>query len=215
MKKRPQVASVVMLVVALTGCASPYMVDRRRDAADIVTATTGIGAGVKVQAGPVASGLSWMADTKGLRGGVIAKYPSGCGGWQMLDANVIVFGGESFDLLHSTAQSYGAENYETLEPRHKCYQAPCYLGLSIPRTLPGDTWCRGHLYRLTQIEVALGFWRTVRLGVNPGELLDFLLGWAGCDVFADDVGVLTKRPTTEEVLEKEWERQKARFQKER
>jgi hypothetical protein len=41
----------------------------------------------------------------------------------------------------------------------------------------------------TQIEAAAGLWYTVRLGFNPGELLDFLLGWTTIDILSDDVGM--------------------------
>ena len=38
----------------------------------------------------------------------------------------------------------------------------------------------------TQIEIVAGLLLTVRAGVNPGELLDFLLGWTGIDIYGDD-----------------------------
>ena len=38
----------------------------------------------------------------------------------------------------------------------------------------------------TQVEVVAGLLFSVRAGVNPGELLDFLLGWAGIDIYGDD-----------------------------
>lgn len=51
-------------------------------------------------------------------------------------------------------------------------------------------------YYYTQLEVAAGLGYTVRLGFNPGELLDFLLGWTTIDIFGDDVGI---PPTKEEL----------------
>ena len=41
--------------------------------------------------------------------------------------------------------------------------------------------------RWTQIEVAAGLFGDVRLGFNPGELLDFLLGFFGADLYGDDI----------------------------
>jgi hypothetical protein len=38
----------------------------------------------------------------------------------------------------------------------------------------------------TQIEVVGGFGLVLRLGFNPGELLDFVLGWATVDIYGDD-----------------------------
>ena len=40
----------------------------------------------------------------------------------------------------------------------------------------------------TQIEAEVGLVGSVRIGFNPGELLDFLLGWTTLDVFGDDIG---------------------------
>ena len=41
---------------------------------------------------------------------------------------------------------------------------------------------RGH----TQIEAAIGIGPSLRLGFNPGELLDFILGWTTVDIYGDD-----------------------------
>lgn len=41
--------------------------------------------------------------------------------------------------------------------------------------------------RYTQVEVAIGFWGGIRLGMNFGELIDFLVGWTTLDIFGDDV----------------------------
>jgi hypothetical protein len=41
----------------------------------------------------------------------------------------------------------------------------------------------------TQIEVAGGFIATLRVGFNPGELLDFIVGWTTIDLFGDDLGM--------------------------
>ncbi len=41
--------------------------------------------------------------------------------------------------------------------------------------------------RWTQFEVAAGLLGGVRLGFNPGELLDFLLGFFGADLYGDDL----------------------------
>ncbi len=38
----------------------------------------------------------------------------------------------------------------------------------------------------TQMEVSLGVFGGVKLGFNPGELLDFLLGWFTIDLYGDD-----------------------------
>lgn len=40
----------------------------------------------------------------------------------------------------------------------------------------------------TGFEAVAGAVVSLRLGANPGELVDFLLGFAGVDVMGDDVG---------------------------
>jgi len=50
-----------------------------------------------------------------------------------------------------------------------------------------ETPWRQRLAYYTEGEVALGCHYTVRLGVNPGELLDFLLGWTTLDIYGDDL----------------------------
>jgi len=39
----------------------------------------------------------------------------------------------------------------------------------------------------TQIEAVIGIGGTLRLGFNPGELLDFILGWTTIDIYGDDL----------------------------
>ena len=37
----------------------------------------------------------------------------------------------------------------------------------------------------------------MRLGFNPGELLDFVFGWLGADLFGDDQARLMPKPEPE------------------
>ena len=39
----------------------------------------------------------------------------------------------------------------------------------------------------TQIDLSVGLIASVRLGFNPGELLDFIMGLAGLDLYGDDL----------------------------
>ena len=45
----------------------------------------------------------------------------------------------------------------------------------------------------TDLEVAAGFIATFRVGANPGELIDFLLGWTTLDIFSDDLEARNKK----------------------
>ena len=61
----------------------------------------------------------------------------------------------------------------------------------------------GNPARWTQIEVAAGLLGGVRLGFNPGELLDLLLGFFGVDLYDDDVAGLPSDEKTP--AERRWE----------
>jgi len=155
-----------MVVATLTGCASTkaYFVDRDRDAADIFTATVGVGGGAKAQIGPLNLGLPFCASwgETGLRGGMLVSSPDdyfGDDGW------LLFFGAEEFDLrsdLRGKSISFGT------------------IGPEPPRT-------HGNPAKFTQIEVVVGLGGTIRLGFNPGELLDFILGWTTIDIYKDDL----------------------------
>jgi hypothetical protein len=61
---------MITLIALAIGCSTPYMVDRRRDAADIFTATVGHGVGgAKARVGPFGTGLFHEFPLYGLRGG--------------------------------------------------------------------------------------------------------------------------------------------------
>ena len=50
--------------------------------------------------------------------------------------------------------------------------------------------CRPGLYPtyfLAQVEAVVGLGPSIRLGFNPGELLDFILGWTTLDIYKDDL----------------------------
>ena len=74
--------------------------------------------------------------------------------------------------------------------RNKQYRARSPFGTSTD-LLSNDKLFKGggkfvspHYY--TQIEVSAGVAGGVKVGFNPGELLDFVLGWFGLDIFSDD-----------------------------
>jgi hypothetical protein len=78
MKKVIHIVLAVVLA-SMTGCASTgrYFADRGRDAADIATVCVGVGAGAKVQIGPVHAGLIANTDLVGLRGGRLFTFQTG------------------------------------------------------------------------------------------------------------------------------------------
>lgn len=165
------------------------MAHRCHDAKDILTATVGRGAGSKLRAGPLQLGIMLNGQETGLRGGTVlqANTPSAAHNRS-----------ESLDALFLT---YGVERFNgnvQAQKRGKSFQALTISMLSVPipdHILPSspmqqkcssDSMYNPIAY-WTQVEAAVGWTRTVRFGINIGELVDFLLGWTTIDIFADDM----------------------------
>lgn len=192
---------VVLLSLAVLGfgCGtSGYMADRRRDGADIFTATIGTGGIATARAGPLHAGLYWGHDRIGLRCGEsfwrTDKYGDGS---TTIDPLIVlpnvgggpwVFWADGFRGWERTRIDGRCRSVAEL--RGKAYYAVgiCPF-LSFPRLSETDVrvgWRFPRQY-LTQVEIALGLVKTLRLGINPGELLDFVIGWTTLDIFGDDI----------------------------
>ncbi len=187
------VGTTFSCLCALTsGCATGYLADRVRDGADIFTACVGVGGGAKARIGPARVGAFFALDKAGLRGGdfLMDKEMKGTHfDWfpGTVDVDGTISSVEAFRPLSDTTAFY----------RGKQYFAAGLLGLSISTwpTVSGGleedyAWTvkpwQQHIPYYTQIELAVGLGGTLRLGFNPGELLDFLLGWTTIDIFSDD-----------------------------
>lgn len=161
------------LTAILSGCTMPYMINRGRDAADVFTTTVGVGAGAKARIGPIHAGLFAGIDAAGLRGGELETWSiNGCEGMGLMSIEGTVLSFEAFQYVDQgdRGKDYIAEGFPLIsvvekDKSHRAFVHPYY----------------------TQIEVAGGVLGTARLGVNPGELVDFILGWAMIDIFADDI----------------------------
>lgn len=188
MKKTLQVLAILCLVTMTSGCVTPYMVDRGRDAADILTVTVGIGGGAKVRAGPFQTGLLMNQDKLGLRGGKLLtadfKLDEFSHTYDTSDIDLLLFSLESFFM----PQSFGRR-----DTRDKDYGSvgvgPLVYGVDYLHAMP---WVNGfgdpgpvHFY--TGIEAVIGLGPTLRFGVNPGEVVDFIIGWTTLDIFNDDL----------------------------
>lgn len=159
-----------------SGCAtSGYMKDRMRDGADIFTIGTGLGGGVKARIGPVQTGLFADVQMVALRGGQFPCWNDAYMFPSNFELEGLFTGFESFNpkIGRSTAQQ-----------RRKSFTAE---GHDVPFIIYVDPPGSPSYY--TQIEVAGGLLLNLRLGFNPGELLDFVLGWVAIDIFDDDLGV--------------------------
>lgn len=182
MKRTAQLILVLLVAALLTGCTSTYWADRGRDAADIFTVTGGLGLGAKARVGPVATGLSLIADGIGVRGGV------GCGERDTFwpDIMLVCNGVESLAILEDMdcrrGKSFFARTKWFWGFLHKGFREEgCSFG-APPVGFYYDT--KWPYY--TQIEAVVALGPSVRLGFNPGELLDFILGFTTLDIAGDD-----------------------------
>ena len=175
MKKIFHIIITIAAILGMNGCASSkaYLVDRGRDAADIFTATIGLGVGAKARVGPLQTGLLAQSDLVGLRGGAF-PFVWDQGQYEIfptIDLQAVYCGAENFDADgYLTAIRYKDFSYESMIPIYHTEKTPCP-------------------YYYTQIDVVVALGPSIRLGCNPGEFLDFLLGWGTIDIFNDDVGI--------------------------
>ncbi len=163
---------IIIVANVATGCATHYMVDRKRDAADVFTVSVGVGAGVKTRIGFLHAGLFAGVDKLGLRGGEVRIYDTD--------------GEESLGSISAECTIFSLENFHYAEDRGKEYSS-----LGIPLVCGSIEPLEDGKFRLhpfyTQIEVAGGLLGTVRLGFNLGEFVDFFGGWMGVDLYGDDL----------------------------
>ena len=95
------------LALLLSGCATPYMMDRANDAADIFTMTYEWGGGIKSRIGPFAFGCGATASSTGLRGGALVSE----------QADNPISGSDCPSIIGSYDGSFfGLYNYETFQP---------------------------------------------------------------------------------------------------
>jgi hypothetical protein len=59
----------------------------------------------------------------------------------------------------------------------------------LPEFVPGTKGLPPIHPFFTQLDVSVGLFGSLRLGFNPGELLDLILGFTTLDIFADDTWI--------------------------
>jgi hypothetical protein len=180
-------ACLVLCSILVAGCAgSQYFGDRGRDALDMVAATGGFGAGVKARVGPLHIGLLTNLDMWGTRNGVLLVETCGMVGGIEADSLFIpMSSGSELPTLFPVV--FGVTGF----PTRKCGDAGALSHvpfISLPTPTEEDAflpWAEQARY-LSQIEVVVGVGVSGRLGVNPLELVDFVLGWTTLDILGDD-----------------------------
>ena len=190
--------SIVVLFVLIAGCASDegYLLDRYRDGADIFTATVGYGGGARARVGPIHVGAILNREKTGIRDGEFSLF-------NVYKAPVYTKVSGEFELPFPIAIAEPkffclAEGYEPEgipAKRGKGYD----VGSAIPfvstkfKNKPDYKTFQSTLYPyFTQIEVSVGIGGSIKLGFNPGEMFDFILGWTTIDIFNDDIESKTK-----------------------
>ena len=182
-KHQISVAGLTAGCLLSSGCLCAYWGNRWRDTKDVLTCTVGLGLGVKARVGPLQVPLIAQSDYAGMRCGECFASPMREDFWTyaseagyVVDQPIPVYLRDR-DTLYS--------GHETFDPggaaaeRHKCENS---LGMGLV------TVDRDHLNRAfyTQVECVVGAIVSVRVGINPGEVADWLVGFVGIDLMADD-----------------------------
>lgn len=181
--------------ILLSSCATNgYWADRRRDALDVFTVQAGYMLGAKARVGCIQTGLLMDIGAGGLRGGEFLGasdfWPEGYrDGPCKMEVDLVGIGGETFignETANRRGKSFGAMQYgffsypvseETLSEGQQEYFGSHHV-------------VRNPAPYFTEVEVAVDAPVGLRLGFNPGELLDFVLGWVGIDIYHDDLSKL-------------------------
>lgn len=194
------------------GCASVYWRDRANDLGDIASVSFGAGLGVRAQAGPVATGLGAQMDVAGFRGGRFfadrRAFDLEPLGWSV---DLVCASANLFGLRPADGTQAPFDPDVDARGKYRGRYNGCIEGAFIPfwlfgeqlhpgehggtadapppypvapgRAAPKDHWSPDW----THLEIAAALGVGVRLGFNPGELLDFLLGFFGADLYGDDL----------------------------
>jgi len=145
------------------------MIDRGCDAVDIFNATVGVGAGAKIRVGPVHFGAVYYEEMGGIRCGEVYWEPF----FNDEEIHLLIGGYEEFFLPDATGGNLRGKTYSTLHG---------------PITFSGgENFFDNSAPYYSQIDLVFGLGPSFRLGFNPGELLDFILGWFNVDIYNDDL----------------------------
>jgi len=152
-----------------------------RDGADVFTASIGKGIGAQARIGPVHAGLVAVGDQTGLRGGKV--YPlCASRGPSVIDSGA--FGGD-YCLGVYGFEYFGMTSGRSAGSRRKEFQT-MFCCVPTDESFKGGKSTLNPAY-WSEVEVVVAVGLSLRLGFNPGELLDFILGWTTIDIYGDDL----------------------------
>lgn len=221
---RARLFSMLVLLTAslhLTGCATAtkeYLVDRGRDAADIFSVGVGAGVGAQARVGMVHAGLLFHSDLIAFRGGKLVAGDLGANGGTAEAPLPIVFLRCNPGFYYDEFQPEDKANADPiLRQRHKYFSAWSFSPL-LTEIFATDPTNEKEIYKaidapfhpyFSQIDVACGALLGVHVGFNPGELVDFLLGWFGIDICDDDLSAARQEQRKQRLKQAQEEARKA------
>ena len=176
---------LALLVSALAFSSCTYGANRWNDFKDVVTVDFGTGLGVKGRISYIGTGLIVNKDRFGLREGNI-------GSWngeetQSYETDLIFYRGGDFRTPLAP---------EVIERRKESYGNTGWVVWDMP-TKEGMNW-----HWVSQVEASAGLGISARLGLNPLEAIDFILGFTTLDFYGDDTAISEDEKEEAEKAEK-------------
>lgn len=195
--------ALALALLAGPGCQAvgQYFANRARDLGECVRVQ--VGGGIGIGGGVHAAGIAEL----GLGGGVL--LPSYGVGWAYGDGYAFGLGSKDlrqgqadynlyppFSMMLAGAPALHYESPEwmsdsVLNRGHSCFGLlPCCFNGPMLKRAPFHRANLGPKGQIHNWDVEVSAYAGVvgvRVGVSPGEILDFLLGWFGIDIAGDDV----------------------------
>jgi hypothetical protein len=179
---------IIAAALALTfcsSCSSNYGNNLVLDARDIFSFSAGYGLGAQARVSYLAEGFLFKKDLVGMQNGIPAWYGNQA---QIFDVDV------ALGRLHIFNPPY-----DVYIRKDGVLLAEGPLFLYWPRK---DKW---NPKWATQVDATLALGLSIKVGFNPGELLDFITGVFGYDLFGDDYEEKEFEEKKEPLQEKETE----------
>lgn len=170
-----RICTFATVLSVMTGCSSPqsYLLDRKRDAADVFTLCGGVGGGGQIRLGRVPLGAVAEADMVGLRYGEFFRR-----------TEVPEEPEEANTLLANIAALYPAACLGAVDDMYWICEGD--FPLNNVQTRRGKGRYPPGSPEWFTAEVVAGIGPMARVGFNAAELLDFVVGWTTIDMLGDD-----------------------------